>query len=154
MCSSIPKKCLQIKGILDKNGFPQWLRRKDSACKEGDSCSITGSGRSPGGGHGNPLQYPSLEKPMDRGAWRATVHMVTESWTWLKQHPFTINRVFLSNNFLRLRSSIHMELGHSIILAFNYACKTKAIRNKKHRVWVIKFSIISSMKGSYVHLNF
>ena len=34
-----------------------------------------------GGGNGNPLQYSCLEKPMDRGAWRATVHVVTESWT-------------------------------------------------------------------------
>ena len=39
-----------------------------------DSDSIPGSGRSPGGGNGNPLQYSSLENPMDRGAWRATVH--------------------------------------------------------------------------------
>ena len=38
-------------------------------------------GRSPGGGHGNPLQHSCLENPMDRGAWRATVHMVTKSWT-------------------------------------------------------------------------
>ena len=37
-------------------------------------------GRSPGGGHGNPLQYPCLENPMDRGSWRATVHGVAESW--------------------------------------------------------------------------
>ena len=41
--------------------------------------SIPGSGRSPGGGHGNPLQYPSREKPMDRGAWGATVHIVSKS---------------------------------------------------------------------------
>ena len=38
---------------------------------------ITGSGRSPGGGHGNPLQYSFLENPMGRGAWKATVHRVT-----------------------------------------------------------------------------
>ena len=40
---------------------------------------IPGSGRSPGGGHGNPLQYSCLENLMDRGAWWATVHRVTES---------------------------------------------------------------------------
>ena len=40
---------------------------------------IPGSGRSPGGGHGNPLQYSCLENPMDRGAWRAAVHGVAES---------------------------------------------------------------------------
>ena len=39
---------------------------------------IPGSGSSPGGGHGNPLQYPCLENPMDRGAWWATVHRVAE----------------------------------------------------------------------------
>ena len=43
-----------------------------------DRGSIPGSGRSRGGGHGNPLQYSCLENPMDRGAWRATVHSVTE----------------------------------------------------------------------------
>ena len=44
-----------------------------------DIGSIPGSGRSPGGGHGNPLQYSCLENPMDRGAWPATVHGVGES---------------------------------------------------------------------------
>ena len=39
---------------------------------------ILGSGRSPGGGHGNPLEYSCLENPLDRGAWRATVYGVTE----------------------------------------------------------------------------
>ena len=46
-----------------------------------DRSSIPGSGRSPGGGHGNPLQYSCLENPMDRGAWWATVHTVSESDT-------------------------------------------------------------------------
>ena len=46
---------------------------------------IPGSGRSPGGGHGNPFQYSCLENPMDRGAWRAIVHRVTKSQTRLKQ---------------------------------------------------------------------
>ena len=44
-----------------------------------DVGSIPGSGRSPGGGHGNPLQYSCLENPMDRGAWQSTVHGVTKS---------------------------------------------------------------------------
>ena len=47
----------------------------------GDSGSIPGSGRSPGEGNDNPLQYCSLENPMDRGAWKATVHGATKSWT-------------------------------------------------------------------------
>ena len=47
--------------------------------------SIPGSGRYFGGEHGNPLQCPCLEHPMDRGAWRTTVHKVTKSQTLLKQ---------------------------------------------------------------------
>ena len=43
---------------------------KESACNAGDPGLIPGSGRSPGEGNGNPLQYPCLENPMDRGAWR------------------------------------------------------------------------------------
>ena len=46
-----------------------------------DLGSIPGLGRSPGGGHGNPLQYPYLETPIDRGAWLATVHRVAKSQT-------------------------------------------------------------------------
>ena len=47
--------------------------------------SIPGSGRSPAGGHGKPLQYSCLENPLDREAWRATVHRVAESQTQLKR---------------------------------------------------------------------
>ena len=43
-----------------------------------DAVSVPGSGSSPGGGQGNPLQYSCLENPMDRGGWRATVHRVIE----------------------------------------------------------------------------
>ena len=50
-----------------------------------DSGLIPGLGSSPGEGNGNPLQYSCLENPMDRGAWRATVHRVAKSQTRLKQ---------------------------------------------------------------------
>ena len=51
-----------------------------SACNAGEFGSITGSGRSPGEGNGNLLQYSCLENPMDRGDWQATVHRVAKSW--------------------------------------------------------------------------
>ena len=54
---------------------------KNLAANAGDTGSISESGRSPGGGHGNPLQYSCLENPMDRGAWQGTVHGVAESYT-------------------------------------------------------------------------
>ena len=58
---------------------------KESACNAEDPGSIPGSGRSPGGGHGNPLQDSCLENPMDKGAWWATVQRVSQSQTQLKQ---------------------------------------------------------------------
>ena len=67
---------------------PAGSTAKESACNAeavGDTGSIPGLGRSPGGRHGYPLQYPCLENPVDRGAWWATVHGVSESWTRLKQ---------------------------------------------------------------------
>ena len=64
-------------------GFPDGSDSKESNCNAGDLGSIPGLGRSPGGGHGNPLQYSCLENPMDRGAWQAAVHGVTKSQTRL-----------------------------------------------------------------------
>ena len=58
-----------------------WLSGKEFPCNEGDAGDtglIPGSGRSPGGGHGNPLQYSYLKNPMDRGVWWATVPKVAE----------------------------------------------------------------------------
>ena len=57
--------------------FPGDSECKESACNTGDLGSIPESGRSPGKGNGNPLQHSCLEKPMYRGAWRATVHGVS-----------------------------------------------------------------------------
>ena len=51
---------------------------KDSVANAGDAVSIPVSGRSPGEGNGNPLQYSCLENPMDRGAWQAIVHGITK----------------------------------------------------------------------------
>ena len=70
-------------------GFPGGSEDKASTCNAGDQGSIPGLGRSPGEGNGNPLQYSCLENPMDRGAWRATVHGVARSRTWLSDFTHT-----------------------------------------------------------------
>ena len=62
-------------------GLPGGSDSKESTCNEGDRGSIPGLGRTPVGGHGNPLQYSCLENPNGKGAWKATVHGVTKSWT-------------------------------------------------------------------------
>ena len=78
--------------VLPYPGFPDGLVVKNPPANAGDvrdDGSIPGSRRSPGRGHGNPLQYSCLENPMDRGPWWATVHRVTKSWSqlkWLSAH--------------------------------------------------------------------
>ena len=62
-------------------GFPGSSAGKESTCNAGDPSSIPGWGRSPGEGNGSLLQHSLLENSMDRGAWQATVHGVTESQT-------------------------------------------------------------------------
>ena len=65
---------------------------KESACNAGDTGdvrSIPASGRSPGEGNGNSLQYSCLKNIMDRGAWQATVHGVAKNLTWLRDNNFT-----------------------------------------------------------------
>ena len=63
-------------------GLPWCLRGKESTCSAGATGKtglIPGSGRSPRGGHGNPLQYSCLENSVDGGAWQATVHGIAKS---------------------------------------------------------------------------
>ena len=66
---------------------------KESACDGGDRGLIPGSGRSPGEGNGNPLQNSCLENPMNREAWQATVHGVTNSQTQLSDKHFYYNYI-------------------------------------------------------------
>ena len=72
--------------------FPGGSDSKESAGNVGDLGSIPGLGRSPGRGHGNPLQYSCLENPMDRGACWATDHGVTKSQTWLMEYYSAIKK--------------------------------------------------------------
>ena len=76
----LEKDRLPAPGFLD---FPGGSGGKESACNVGDLGSIPGLGRSPGGGHGNPLQYSCLKNPIDRRVWWPAVHGVTKSQTQL-----------------------------------------------------------------------
>ena len=77
-------------------GFPGGSEVKVSAWNAGDLGSIPGSGRSPGEGNGNPLQYSCLENPMEGGAWWTTVHGVAKSRTRLSDftHSLIIFHIF------------------------------------------------------------
>ena len=75
-------------------GFPDGSVVKNPPGNAGDTRiagSNPGSGRSPGGRHGDPLQYSCLENPMDRGAWQAATHRVAKSWTGLSAHVLLMN---------------------------------------------------------------
>ena len=76
-------------------GFPDGSVGKESTCNTRDGGSIPGLGRSPGEGHGNPLQDSCLENPMERRAWQAIVHRVAKSQTRLK--PLSMQVFFTFN---------------------------------------------------------
>ena len=85
-----------------------------------DVGSISGLGKSPGGGHGNPLEYSCLENPMDRRAWWTTVHGVPKSWTRLKRlsssRRFSVNVGWRNEQKVRLHVHLGRE-GHCLLLA-------------------------------------
>ena len=83
--------------MVDKLGFPGGSYGKASVCNAGNPGSIPGSGRSPGEGNGNPLQYSCLENPMDRGAWQATVLGVTKSQTRLSNFTLLMTQCTIQN---------------------------------------------------------
>ena len=68
---------------MPKAGFPSGTAVKNPPANAENVGSIPRLGICPGGGNDNPIQYPCLKNPMDRGAWQATVHGVTKSQTWL-----------------------------------------------------------------------
>ena len=88
--------------LKNPRGFPGGLDGKESACSVGDLGSISGSGRSPGEGHGNPPQYSCPENPMHRGGWQGTICGITTSWT--HTHTHTV-RMFKSRLRRQLQKS-------------------------------------------------
>ena len=97
---------------------------KESTCNAGDLGLILGLGRSPGGGHGNPLQYSCLENPTDRGAWRSTVHGIaivrqdcaTNTFTSLQ--PF--NNVVLVSTVQQSESATHIHISTHFWISFQF----------------------------------
>ena len=83
LIGSMLESIFMLTCICENLLFPGGSEGTESACNVGDLGSIPGLGRSPGEGNGNPLQYSCLEKPMDGGAWWATVNGVAKSRTRL-----------------------------------------------------------------------
>ena len=84
---AIDRECNKFRKVEKDRSSQEALVVKNPPASAGevrDMCSVPALGRSPGVGHGNPLQYCCLENPMNRGAWQATVYRVAKSRTWLK----------------------------------------------------------------------
>ena len=109
--SELSQKEKQVLCISARIGEEFGSDGTESACNAGDLGSVPMSGRSPGGGHGNPLQYPSLENPTDGGAQWARVHGVAESDTAKYTHTDTV-RVYKSQT---PNLSFPQVLFHSLI---------------------------------------
>ena len=109
---------------------------KESTCIEGDLCSILGFERSPGGGHGNPLQYSCLESPMDSGGWRATVHGVTESDTTELSTAVCQAACLLSFIFLKIFFFFNMDRFQSLYwICYNIASVVYVLVFWPWRMW-------------------
>ena len=105
--------------------FPHSSVGKESACNAEDLCSSPGSGRSPGEGHGNPLQYFCLDNLMDRGAWQATVKgvaRVRHNFATEPLPPFlTIGSTLKFSHLVKVHCGIslhrwHMQLKHDPVI--------------------------------------
>ena len=118
------------------HSFISWLIGKESACNAGDSSLIPGSGRSPGGGHGNPLQYSCLENPMDRGAWRAKVHRVAQNRTAVtavtKQQRQHAHFCFISQTNQLTQTSVSLTFTNLILTLLLLHCP----------VWITSLTIL------------
>ena len=96
-----------------------------SAYNVGDLGSIPGSGRSPGEGNDNPLQYSCLENPMDQGAWWATVQGVTKSGPLLSHFHFSLSQV--------LKITLWIPLGKGVILSTTAGVQPQLIQGIRRR---------------------
>ena len=120
--SSQPMDRTQVSHIAD-GFFTSWATNLPANARDlRDLGLILGSGRSPGGGHGNPLQCSCLENPMDREAWRATVHSTAQSWTWLKQLSMHTPKESLSHKYI----SYHVTKRFQFCSFYLFLCEEAA----------------------------
>ena len=97
-------------------GFPGSSNGKESACNAGGLGLITGSGRSPGEGNGNPLQYSCQENPMDERACWATVCWIPKNWTWLNDWHFHFFHTLVIDQVTFISSSVFLWEGLEVWL--------------------------------------
>ena len=125
-------------------GLPRWFSGKESTCQcRRHRHSTPGTGRSPGGGNGNPFEYSRPENPMNKRAWQV-VHGVTKSWTRLSNwtHAHYLIRLVKIKNFCHLNSLILW------ILSTNTRSKTTALVKKRKAQHLKKIEEIIRIEGA------
>ena len=130
-------------------GFPGGSVIKNPPANAGDTGSVPGPGRSPSEGNGNPLHYSCLENPMGRGPWRATVHEVSKSWTWLSGWACTSVTKWFSFLFDIMAFFTEMEkhyLMWKATMMIYYNLHPKRERNN------LSFHVVSKIVGSKFQL--
>ena len=118
-------------------GFPSGSDSKASICNAGDPSSVPNSGRSPGEGHGNSPQYACLGNPMNRGAWYAMVHRITESQTQLSNKH---TECLITNRFYKKQhnwSLIMMHVYYSNCDLYTEELAAKAVHYTTTHSWAI-----------------
>ena len=141
-----------------KTPLPQWPSSKESTCNAGDagdSSLIPGSKRSPGGRNGNPLQYSCLENPMDRGAWRVTVHGLQRvRHNLVTQPPITTHHHPVAQAHPTLCGPINCSTPDSFFHGISQAriLKWVAISSSRESSWpkdITSVSFISYISGKF-----
>ena len=114
--------------------LPWWLRQQRITCNAGDLDLIPGSGRYPGGGHGNPLQHSCLENSMDRGAWQVTVHGVAKSRTQLKRLRKAMTNLdsILKSRDITLLTKVH-RVKVMVFPVVMYGCESWTIKRAERQ---------------------
>ena len=108
-----------------------------------DIGSIPESGKSPGEGHGNPLQYSCLENPTDRGAWQAAVHRITHSWTWLKWLSMHTHTHKYTHTYIYMYIEPHICIERDFMLDCYIICVIKCNIPFYIHLFIINWKIIA-----------
>ena len=127
-----------------------------------DASLISGSGGSPGEGHGNPLQCSCMENPMDRGAWRATVHRIAKSWTRLRDFTFIfLQRLGTGTSLFPLLLSINIRewllyYRHNLFWQNNITSNHWENHTLWQQIWVWSHydMLVLWINGCFIHILF
>ena len=128
MVSSIITEVEYMNGVIIALSFSGGSACKESTCSAGDPGSFSGMGRSPGGEHGTPLQYSCLENSVDRGAWRAAVHGVTEAdmTEWLSNNDVALGMAYFWCGLFLMLSFLNIKI-------FKNECQRQVHENSRRR---------------------